>query len=81
MNGVFNKNVKTVNGSTIFFIGKVRIAGYFYNGLSSKDDVKKYQAVSYVPSLKDILGNFETEAEAERICKKAVEVFISQLYS
>ena len=65
--------------STSLYLGKLKIATFFYDRGVSKDDVKKYKVTSPVKGIKDCLGHFETEEEAVAMCYRVANTFLSML--
>jgi len=61
------------------YIGKVRVAGYFYNGARPKDDPKVYKVASPIETIKSDLGSYETESECVNVCIKVAKLFIEHL--
>lgn len=65
--------------STSLYLGKLKIATFFYDGGISKGDVKKYKVTSPVKGIRDYLGHFETEEEAVAMCYRVANTFLSML--
>lgn len=61
------------------FIGKVKVATYYIDGCSSKDDPCKYVVNSPLPTIIDQIGRFETEEECKQACIRVAKVFCNQL--
>jgi hypothetical protein len=64
---------------TGLFIGKVKIATYYMDMLSSKYDLCKYVVNSPLPTINDHIGRFETEEECKQACIRVAKVFCNQL--
>lgn len=65
--------------STSLYLGKLKMATFFYDGGISKGDTKKYKVTSPVRGIKDYLGHFETEEEAVAMCYRVATTFLSLL--
>ena len=62
------------------YIGKVKVATYCMDGMvSKKGDSKKYIVNSPLPTIKDVIGRFETEEECKQACINVGRLFIKQL--
>ena len=61
------------------FIGKVKVATYCMDGTGSKSDPKKYIVNSPLPTIKDVIGRFETEEECKQACIRVGKLFVDQL--
>lgn len=61
------------------YIGKVKIASFFYDSTRPVKSEKKYKVVSYLPSLKAVIGHYETQEKAKEICVEAAKYFYKQL--
>ena len=65
--------------STSLYLGKLKIATFFYDGGISKGDTKKYKVTSPVNGIKNYLGHFETEEEAVAMCYRVATTFFNML--
>jgi len=71
---------KYVNSKSIY-IGSIKIATYFYNGLRTKGaDNETYAVTSEIKGIKSDLGKYATEDECIERCKQVANVFIEMLY-
>lgn len=61
------------------YIGKLRIASYFYDASLPLYENKKQKVVSELPTIKNVIGWFETEKEAKEKCIEVAKVFCRQL--
>jgi len=61
------------------FIGKVKVATYCMDGTGSKGDAKKYIVNSHLPTIKDVIGRFETEEQCKQACIRVGKLFMEQL--
>ena len=78
---IFKKVPSEYLSITGLFIGKLRVASYYIDYLSSIDDTKKYVVNSYVPSVILKTERFETEEECKQVCIKIAKLFCKQLTS
>ena len=65
--------------STSLYLGKFKIATFFYDGGIRKGDTKKYKVTSPVNGIKDYLGHYETEEEAVAMCYRVATTFFNML--
>ena len=65
--------------STSLYLGKLKIATLFYDGVTSKGDTKKYKVTSPVRGIKEYLGHFETEEEAAAMCSRVATTVLNML--
>ena len=59
---------------TAIFVGKFKVAGYFYNGARSHNDPKVYKVSS--PVFNAGTGSFEKEEQAWERCEQLADKFI-----
>lgn len=59
------------NGSNLF-AGRWHVGSVFYDGISSKEQKNRYRATCNLPGIKELLGNYFTEEEAQLVVEKAV---------
>jgi hypothetical protein len=64
---------------TGLYIGKVKVATYCMDGTGSKGDSKKYIVNSPLPTIKNVIGRFETEEECRQACINVGKFFVKQL--
>lgn len=77
---IYWKNIKgTYIDSETIFVGKVPVACYFYDGVSSKEQKNRMKAISKVSGIKEHLGNYATDKECIDVCEKAVEKYLELL--
>jgi hypothetical protein len=79
LRAIFKKVPSQYPSVTGLYIGKVKVASYCMDGISSKTDPKKYAVNSSLPTIKDHLGRFETEEECKEVCIRVAKVFCQQL--
>ena len=65
--------------ATAIFIGKLKVAEYFYDGMRPKGDPKQYRVSSSCPGIKENLGNYETVEECEKLCLEVADTMIKRL--
>jgi len=62
-----------------FYLGKIKVAYYMYNGTRSKGSEFEYIALCTLPGIKSRLGEYKTIDECKAICNKAVDLFLSNI--
>jgi hypothetical protein len=78
-NAVWKNIPRTYVNSTGLFIGKVKIAEYYFDGTRPRNDPKQYRVSSSLPTIKQNLGNYETTEECEAVCINVAKTFCKQL--
>lgn len=74
------KNIESkYSSSKGLYIGKIKVAEYFWDGMRPKGDTKVYKVTSSIATIKSDLGNYETEDECKALCIKIAKVFCEQL--
>ena len=73
-----NNNGMYASGTSLY-LGKLKIATFFYDRGISKGDTKKYKVTSPVNGIKDYLGHFKTEEEAVAMCYRVATTFLNML--
>lgn len=72
------KWIRTLEGTNRLYAGKWHIGGFYYSGLVSKGDPKKYKVYCSLPGLKEVIGHYETEEEAKQNLEQAVTFWFKE---
>lgn len=65
--------------STIFYIGIVKIAEYFYDATVSVGDNNKYKVISHIPTINVVKKHYEYESDCRNVCIEIAKFFCGQL--
>jgi hypothetical protein len=61
------------------YIGKIKVAGYYYDRMRAKGDPLTYKVTSPIATIKSDLGNYATTEECKALCEKVARLFCEQL--
>lgn len=76
------KNIKgTYTDSKGLFIGKIKVAEFFYNAVRPKGDPNKYKVTTALPLNNVGVGAYATEDECEAVCLNIANEFCKLLNS
>lgn len=75
--------IKTINSrfssETAIYIGKLKIASYWWDSTKTKKDLHNYKVVSYLPFIRSDIGKFVTEEECVQELIRVANYAIKQL--
>jgi len=75
----WNRNTGQYASGKSLYIGKIKVAEYYFNGARPKGDPKVYKVVSPIQTIKSDLGSYETENECVVVCMKVAKLFVEHL--
>lgn len=78
-NAIWKTDTQKYSNGRSLYIGKIKVTGYHYDEMRSRNDPKAYKVTSPIGTIKSDLGNFETEEECKAICLEVARVFCKQL--
>ena len=81
LKGRFREIEGRYTSSTGLFVGKIKIAEYFYDGSTSRGSEEKMKVVSHVSNIKLKKIHYKTNDECETVCVSIARKYFELLKS